>query len=258
MRFLALLDYQPDMDDLFIRPGDAVRPPREPARHRARGGLRGSGRNLLVLAVSAVIAVSAFLGGAALVGSVSGAAQAPRLGIPPLAPLPATASASGSPSATVSASPSAPGARLNRMKLAPAMTPVHHATPQMSPVAVTTSTSAATPTVTVSSTATSGQRAVTVSYAVDEQDGASFRAEVDVINDGSSPISGWQIVVALPEDQITDFANATGYVSHHILLLQPASSEPAIAPGATLRVFFSAVGTETAPTLCAFNNVTCG
>ena len=210
-----------------------------------------------MLAVSAVIAVSAFFGGAVLVGSLSGGPQAQRLGIPPLAPLPATASASGSPSATVSASPSASGARRNRMKLAPATAPVQRATPQMSPVSVTSSTAAA-PTVTVSPTATSGQQAVTVSYALDKQDGTSFQAEVDVINHGSSPISGWQIVVALPEDQITAFANAAGYVSHHILLLQPASSGSAIAPGATLRVFFDAVGTETAPTLCAFNNVACG
>jgi cellulase/cellobiase CelA1 len=114
-----------------------------------------------------------------------------------------------------------------------------------------------TPTAAASPTARSGQSAVTVSYAVDEQAGDSFEAEIDVTNDGSSSISGWQIVVALPDDQVTELVNATGYESSHILLLQPVSSGSAIAPGTTLRVYFVAQGSQTVPEVCAFDNVSC-
>jgi hypothetical protein len=129
------------------------------------------------------------------------------------------------------------------------------ATPRSSPVPTVTSP---TPTVAASPTASSGQPAVLVSYAVDDQVGDSFEAEIDVTNDGSSSISGWQIVLALPGDRVTELANATGYESNHILLLQPVSSGSAIAPGATLRVYLIAQGTRTAPEVCAFDNVSCG
>jgi hypothetical protein len=105
---------------------------------------------------------------------------------------------------------------------------------------------------------TSGQPTVKVNYAIDEQVGDSFEAEIDVTNHGSTSISGWQILVALPHDQITEIANATGYESNHILLLQPLSPGSAIAPGTTLRVYFVAQGTQTMPEICAFDNVSCG
>jgi hypothetical protein len=263
-RFLTLLDYQPDMDDLFLRPGAAVGPPREPARLGAGERFRGINGNLFLVGVWALVAVAALFGGWALAGSLNGGAPAPRPGAPLPAPHPATASASGSqsarasgsPSARVSGSPPASAARPNQMRVAPVRAPAAQpATPHMSQVPAATSRA---PRVAASPTATSGQPAVTVSYAVDEQMGDWFEAEVDVTNDASSPISGWQIVVALPNDQVTEVANATGYMSNHILLLQPASVGSAIAPGATLRVSFDALGIQAVPTICAFDNVACG
>jgi hypothetical protein len=254
-RFQALLSFQPDPDDLFLRPGDAARPPRGPARHRAGERFRIDG-NLFLVAVSALVAVAAFFGGSTLAGSLKGGAPAPRHGALSLAPHPATASASGSPSAGASSSPSASPALMQKMGLASVTTPAaRQATPRSSPVPAVTSP---TPTVDASPTASSGPSAVLVSYAVDDQVGDSFEAEIDVTNDGSSSISGWQIVLALPGDRVTELANATGYESNHILLLQPVSSWSAIAPGATLRVYLIAQGTRTAPEVCAFDNVSCG
>jgi hypothetical protein len=250
------------MDDLFLTPGDAVGRSREPAKHRAGKRFRGINGNRFLVAVSAVVAVAAFFGCSALAGSLKGGAPAPSHGALPQVPQPAIASASGSPSAIVRGSPPAtvsgspPAPQLSQTGAAPAIaTGARHAIPHMSPAPTVASP---TPTVAASPTATSGQPAVTVSYAIDEQVGDSFEAEIDVTNDGSSSISGWQILVALPHDQVTELANATGYVSNHILLLQPASSGSAIAPGATLRVYLDAQGTQTAPELCAFDNVICG
>ena len=73
-RFEALLSFQPDPDNLFLRPGDAVSPPRGPGRHRAGKRFRIDG-NLFLVADSAVVAVAAFFGGSALAGFLTGGAR---------------------------------------------------------------------------------------------------------------------------------------------------------------------------------------
>ena len=212
-----------------------------------------------MVAASALIALSGFFGGAALIRATAGGrTPAPPPGGSGQGSLTATAGASASPSAAASG-PSPARAkhegRASAHRGTATMVPPQDAAHQVSPVPAT---SGGEPTAAASPPASSGQEAVTVSYAVDGQDGGAFVAEVDVVNDGSTPISGWQIIVALPDDQIKDFTNAAGYVSHHILLLHPSSTSSAIPPGATLRVFFDALGTSTPPAVCSFNNITCG
>jgi hypothetical protein len=57
---------------------------------------------------------------------------------------------------------------------------------------------------------------------------------------------------------VTSLANASGYVSNHILLLRPASAAQVVPPGGTLDVFFVASGAETVPAACAFDRTLCG
>jgi hypothetical protein len=121
----------------------------------------------------------------------------------------------------------------------------------------------ATPSVTVSPVATPSdtnpaQPTVTVTYLVVAQGDGQFEGEVTVVNNGSAPISGWQIVVALSSDQITSFSGASGDISGDVLLLQPASGADALAAGGTLSVYFTAVGPQTTPDVCTFNSVGCG
>jgi hypothetical protein len=98
-----------------------------------------------------------------------------------------------------------------------------------------------------------------VRYLVDRQWPDGFQGQVQVVNNGAQPIADWQVVVALPGDTVTSFSNASGYVSDHILLLQPASAAQVVPPGGgTLDVFFAASGAETAPAACAFNRTLCG
>jgi hypothetical protein len=100
---------------------------------------------------------------------------------------------------------------------------------------------------------------ITVRYHVVSQWDRGFEGEVAVVNNGPSPISDWQIVVALPGDQFTAVSrNASGYASNHILLLHPASYASQVPPNGTLRVFFTTYGAELTPQLCAFNDTTCG
>jgi hypothetical protein len=180
------------------------------------------------------------LGGFAAVGfglRSSESRSAPPVHIPPVL-FPTT-----SPAQTISASPST---TTTRASAAPSVTsPVAAPSATVSPVAVSSDANAAQPTVSV------------VYVVVADYDG-QFRSEVTVENNGSAPISGWQIVVQLPYyDQITSFWNASGYVSNGILLLQPASSADTVPAGGTLSVSFTAVGPQTTPEVCAFNSINC-
>ena len=99
---------------------------------------------------------------------------------------------------------------------------------------------------------------VVVRYLVDSQGFGGFQGQVQVVNDGTQPIAGWQIVIALPGDTVTAVQNAGGFDSNGILLLQPADAAEVVPPGSTLNVFFVAEGTETIPAACTFNGIACG
>ena len=100
---------------------------------------------------------------------------------------------------------------------------------------------------------------VVVSYVVDREWPGGFQGQVRVVNNGTQPIAGWQAVIALPRDRVTWFWNASGFVSHHIMLLRPLSADEVVpAGGGTLSVFFTATGPETIPQACAFDGISCG
>jgi len=108
-----------------------------------------------------------------------------------------------------------------------------------------------------SGTAGSGPQVV-VSYVVDREWAGGFQGQVRVVNNGTQPIAGWQAVIALPRDRVTWFWNASGFVSHHIMLLRPLSADEVVPAGGTLNVFFTATGPETTPQACAFDGIYCG
>lgn len=223
-----------------------------PARHRSRGGFRGGGY-LLLMAMLAALAPAALAAAASLAGSLGGGGGTGALRIGPPTQSPQAAGRSGAPSGPLTPPP-------------PGMVPVHNVTLQLSPVpgtAVSATTGSSAPpaaAVTPAHPAPGGTAspAVAVRYTVGSRLGRGFQGEVDIANHGSAPISGWQLVIALPGDEITSFRNAAGYVSNHILLLRPSSAWPSIAPGASLRVSFTAEGQRTRPELCAFNDIACG
>jgi len=99
---------------------------------------------------------------------------------------------------------------------------------------------------------------VVVRYLVDSQGFGGFQGQVQVVNDGTQTIAGWQIVIALPGDTVTAVQNAGGFDSNGILLLQPADAAEVVPPGGALHVFFVAEGTETIPAACTFNGIACG
>ncbi len=99
---------------------------------------------------------------------------------------------------------------------------------------------------------------ISVRYLVISESAGGFRGEVEVINNGQRALSGWQIVIALNDDQVTSVQNATGFVSNDILLLQPIADTGVVpANGGVLSVLFTAAGTQAIPLACAFDGIAC-
>ena len=208
---------------------------------------RPRGRRLTSIAALAALALSAFAGVAIALSSAQRATPAPIVTL--LAPFPSLM-ASG-PSARSGGG--ANGGKPTQNAMPPSSTMPASTAPVTPSPTVTTAPGMASP----SPTAT--QPTVTVTYQVVSQWYDGFRGEVTVVNAGSSAISGWLIVVALPGDQFTWVsADASGYVSHRILVLQPAAETDSVPANGALSVAFTVYGTSTTPELCAFNNIICG
>ena len=207
---------------------------------------------VLIATASATLLLAAALGARIVLHP---AARGPAPGIHlPLAPLP-SASAAVSPPAM---------ARAHGKHPAPVRSTASAPAPARSVIAPAPG---AAPSAASSPAAAGTQQEVAVRYLVlarsgggyqSEGGGYQFEGEVRVVNDGPAPIPDWRIAVALPYDQITAIWGASGYVSNHILLMQPGPGAGALASGGQLSVFFTADGPETTPVFCAFDDTTCG
>ena len=123
----------------------------------------------------------------------------------PLDSVPATGQPAGggqvrartSPTPAASASSAAP-------VTVPAVTPTPVPAPGPSP----TPPSAPTPTPPLGPSPTPPSAAVTVSYSVLRQWHGGFLAELTIVNQGGPAVTGWQIVITLPGDQVQAVWNA--------------------------------------------------
>ena len=233
-----------------------------PARSRRRGsrrfrrlrsGLRrvsADGRILVAVVLASIVA-------AVLVGTYaplrsSWASPGRHPAAPSQAPLtPVPSATSPAPAATPSTQPKP---RPSRPRAARRTAPPRQAAMMPAPSAAPSSR----PAVRMSRAAATRKPAVIVRFIINSQGVAGFEGQVQVINDTAEPISGWQIVIALPEDQIVTVTNAIGFVSNGILILQPAFGAPPVpANGGVLNVFFIAEGFQTTPGACTFNQIPC-
>jgi Cellulose binding domain len=231
----------------------------------AFGAVPGGGRRALPAALArdrrtfalVVSATLAAITGAVVFGSIAplhstGMTHGRAGGRPPPASAPWTAAPQGSPSMWVTSPPSPRRTGQARRSAKPSGRAL---TPQSA--APGSGTSTGTRSTTSSRSAGSGPD-VQVRYIVDGQGISGFQGQVQVINYGTQPIADWQVVIALPDDTMTSISNASGFVSHGILLMQPAVVGQVVPPdGGTLNVFFVAQGFETSPAACAFNGILC-
>jgi hypothetical protein len=217
------------------------------ARHRA--GLSSAGRNRVLAAALACLAVAATLGGIALSGSsatAGGDHAAPGRPLPRWQPQPYVTS------------PDPISVTTEPPRRAPGTAAPHHRLAKLQ--ARSAPLSALRPSQPAAARPLSARRrAVIVTYRITSQGPDGFQGEIQVTNNTGHPIGNWQIVVALDGDVVASFTNAAGYVSNGILLLSPASPAQVAPPdGGVLDVFFVAEGTQTAPAACAFNGIPCG
>jgi hypothetical protein len=101
------------------------------------------------------------------------------------------------------------------------------------------------------------QASVKVSYSVVRQHPNSFQGQFTIVNNGSTAITGWQLVVVLPGDRIRAVWDASFHTNGDTVYIDPPRSLRTIAPGATLIENLAAHGSTTAPTSCTFNGSAC-
>jgi hypothetical protein len=87
--------------------------------------------------------------------------------------------------------------------------------------------------------------------------GTGFTGQVTVVNQSGSPISDWQLVVALPGDQVSAVQNAEFTDDNDVLFMSPAPFDLTLAPGASVTVTIYATGPNPEPAECSFNDVAC-
>jgi hypothetical protein len=218
---------------------------------RIYGGRPAAVRWALTVAVpplAAGVAVAVLVGYVLLRSSGTGGEHGATPGFTPQVPAPAT----------VSVSPPAPAAPRPHAVRRTAM-PTSSARPTgQAPAPAPAKTVLPTAPARTSAGSAPPKPAIVVTYRVNSQGSSGFQGEIEVTNNGADPIGDWEIVVSLPFDKVVSVSNASGFVSHGILVLQPGTGEPAIpAGGGTLNIFFVALGLQEIPDACAFDGITC-
>jgi type IV secretory pathway VirB10-like protein len=250
------------------RPEAAPRPQR---RSRPAGPPAPSVRRVLadsrVLAVAAIVAVAlAILAGTSLpLHSTQAGPGRPSVTPSMTSRLPGT-SAPPSPAPPSTARPSAtpPASPPTRPPASPGAAGSNGAAvPQARPAVTTGPAAGASPAASARSTRRAARAAagaaVVVTFTVTSRGTGIFEGEVRIVNGGTSPLANWQVSVALPGDRVVAVANASGFVIHGILLLEPASGATPVPPqGGVLNVFFVAAGPQPVSGACTYNQSPCG
>jgi hypothetical protein len=170
----------------------------------------------------------------AAVPSGHGSVPAPDGGVPSTAIGAGGAQTSRSPSPSATPSVPEPTAR-------PGPAPSHRKRPSSPP---TVSPAPSLPDVTVTFSAQQGWR-------------GGFQGRITLDNQGSTAVSGWQLAVTLPGDQVRFVWNADWHFAGGSLTLTPMPNDQTIAPGASVTVNFFALGETTEPANCTFNGSAC-
>jgi hypothetical protein len=105
--------------------------------------------------------------------------------------------------------------------------------------------------------ATSGP-AVTVTYSTPYTWDGGFQGEFTIVNHGNSTLKNWQVVIALPGDQVDNAWDANWQPGPAgTVILTPASYDPPLKPGASQQLHFVVTGSTVVPASCAFDGSAC-
>jgi len=100
--------------------------------------------------------------------------------------------------------------------------------------------------------------AVTIAYSTPDVWDGGFQGEFTIVNHGNATLENWQVVIALPGDQLdTAWDSDWQPGPAGTVILTPASYDAPLKPGATQQVNFVATGSTVEPASCTFDGSAC-
>jgi len=99
---------------------------------------------------------------------------------------------------------------------------------------------------------------VTITYSTPDVWDGGFQGEFTIVNHGNSTLQNWQVVIALPGDQVDTAWDADWQPGPAgTVILTPASYDAPLKPGAAQQLHFVATGSTIVPATCAFDGSAC-
>jgi Cellulose binding domain len=98
---------------------------------------------------------------------------------------------------------------------------------------------------------------LTVSYSVVQRWDGGLQGQFTIANHSATALAGWELVAVFPGDQVDSAWGSGFHISGDTLILVP-SYPPAIPPGASQSMHFTAQGNTTSPASCTLDGAACG
>jgi hypothetical protein len=99
---------------------------------------------------------------------------------------------------------------------------------------------------------------LTITYSTPDVWDGGFQGEFTIVNNGSTTVSNWQVVITLPGDQVDTAWDANWQPGPAgTVILTPASYDTPLKPGASQQVNFEATGDTVEPASCTFDGSAC-
>jgi hypothetical protein len=99
---------------------------------------------------------------------------------------------------------------------------------------------------------------VTIAFSTPEVWDDGFQGEFTIVNQGSSTLDDWQVVITLPGDQVDTAWDANWQPGPgDTVILTPASYDAPLKPGASQQFNFVATGNTVEPASCTFDGSAC-
>ncbi|WP_286990522.1 cellulose binding domain-containing protein [Thermomonospora sp. CIF 1] len=102
-----------------------------------------------------------------------------------------------------------------------------------------------------------GRRGVLIAFRVARRLPDGFTGTVTIANRTSRPIDGWLLGFKFPKAEVLTLANASVIKKGQVTWVRNPADAPSLAPGASIRLTFTASGTATRPSVCKFNRADC-
>ncbi|GAA4613277.1 hypothetical protein GCM10023195_57320 [Actinoallomurus liliacearum] len=102
-----------------------------------------------------------------------------------------------------------------------------------------------------------GRSDVAVTVRTTSASARGFQGEATIANHGTTSVRGWTLALRYAQARITGVTGGSAVRTGTVLVVRNPAARPAIAPGRTVTVRFTATGTGTAPSACTFNGKSC-